>query len=327
MCVAINARAESAGQASLEAAAPVFPGLAENSLGALSIGHPHEGYLMNGVRMPEGKYWTVTLPQYAYGTEETIDSLIRCITLVNQRYPDSPKVLIGSISKEFGGYFPPHKSHQSGRDADVSFYYNEGYSPLKAATRESLDVERTWALLRAFVTETDTDMILIDQSVQHLLEMHALRRGEDPAWLKSLFHGNGTPFSSLIKHVPGHTAHMHVRFSSPIARRRGAAAYLTLVRQGHIRLKQHEVKHLVKRGDTLLGIARVYKTHVQEIVALNRLESTKIRVGQTLLIKKPEHLRGALEPIFVPKRRLPAQPTPVKREASLRADPEPATKP
>jgi LysM repeat protein len=160
-------------------------------------------------------------------------------------------------------------------------------------------------------------MILIDKSVQRLLEVHALRRGEDPVWLKSLFHGDGSPYSSLIKHVPGHQAHMHVRFSSPVARRRGKDAYPTLVEQGHIKLKQEQVKHRVVRGDTLIGISRRYNTRASELSRLNQLTSTKIRVGQTLLIRKPQHLRGALAPILVPKRRLPDSYTPKTRSAKL----------
>ncbi len=298
-----------------------FPGLDANSLGALSIGHPHQGYLMNGMRMPSGKYWTVALPQYAYGTEETIAGLIRCITLVNQRFPNTPKVVIGSISKEAGGHFPPHKSHQSGRDADVGFYYNAGFPIAKPANRENLDVERTWALVRTFIVETDVDMILIDTKVQRLLEMHALRRGEDPVWLKSVFHGTGQAYSSLIKHAPGHTAHMHVRFSSPVARQRGKSSYATLVEQGHIELRRKELRHRVGRGETLTGIARKYRVSVAALVKLNQLDSTKIRVGQALLIQEPEHLRGAFDPIIVPQRRLPDHDTRAARTTNLTATP------
>ena len=296
-----------------------FPGLSPESLGALSVGHPHEGFLFNGVRMPDGPYWTVALPQYAFGTEETIFALVHCITLVNQQFTEMPKVIIGSISKEQGGPFRPHKSHQSGRDVDVGFYYNPGYPVAKPATRENLDVERTWALLRAFITETDVDMILIDKSVQRLLEVHALRKGENPAWLKSLFHDAEGPYSSLIKHAPGHQAHMHVRFSSPLARQRGKGAYKQLVQQGHLPLAQRELQHKVERGDTLIGIARAHKTDVETIQRLNRLTTTKIRVGQTLVIREPRHLRGAFDPIIVPKRRLPGAYREQEREARLNA--------
>ncbi len=312
-----TARAQAQPAETTKASELDLPGLSPESLGALSVGHPHQGFLFNAVHMPEGKYWTLALPQYAWGTEETIQGLVHCITLVNQRFDNTPKVIIGSISKEHGGYFPPHKSHQSGRDADVGFYYNPGYPVAKPGTRENMDLERTWALVRAFVTETDVDMILIDKSVQHLLEMHALRRGEDPAWIKDLFHGDGRPYSSLIKHAPGHEAHMHVRFSSPIARRRGKSAYLTLVQQGHIPLKKHEIRHQVVKGDTLIGLAKRYKTNVKTIQELNQLTSTKIKVGQKLTIQRPEHLRGALDPIVVPKRRLPHTTRIPQRHASL----------
>lgn len=319
------APASSDGESAPSTAAPApephsaFPGLSANSLGALSIGHPHEGYLMNAMRMPTGKYWTVALPEYAFGTEETIAALIRCITLVNQRFPNTPKVVIGSISKENGGRFPPHKSHQSGRDADVGFYYNPGFPIAKPATRENLDVERTWALVRAFITETDVDMILIDTKVQRLLEVHALRRGEDPVWLKSVFHGTGSPYSSLIKHAPGHAAHMHIRFSSPIARERGKNSYTTLVEQGHVELRRKELRHRVGSGETLTGIARKYRVGVEALIKLNRLDSTKIRVGQTLLVQEPEHLRGAFDPIVVPKRRLPEEHPQAARATNLTA--------
>ena len=296
-----------------------FPGLDPNSLGALSIGHPHEGYLMNAVKMPQGKYWTVALPDYAYGTEETIAGLVRCITLVNQRIANTPKVVIGSISKENGGRFAPHKSHQSGRDADVGFYYNPGFQIQKPATRENLDVERTWALVRSFIIETDVDMILIDTKVQRLLEVHALRRGEDPVWLKSVFHGDGRPYTALILHAPGHTAHMHVRFTSPIARQRGKSSYTALVEQGHIELRRKEIRHRVARGDTLTGIAKKYAVSVDTLLKLNRLVSPKIRVGQALVIQQPEHLRGALDPIVVPKRRLPDDAAHTLRAANLTA--------
>ncbi len=321
------AQAETSSAPATVADKTAFPGLSAESLGALSVGHPHEGFLFNGIRMPDGPYWTVALPQYAFGTEETIFALVHCITLVNQQFDDTPKVIIGSISKEHGGPFSPHKSHQSGRDVDVGFYYNPGYPVAKPATRENLDVERTWALVRAFITETDVDMILIDKSVQRLLEVHALRKGENPAWLKSLFHDVDGPYSSLIKHVPGHQAHMHVRFSSPLARQRGKSAYPQLVKQGHLPLAQRELQHQVQRGDTLIGIARTHKTDVKTIQRLNELTSTKIRVGQTLVIREPRHLRGAFDPIIVPKRRLPAAYREQEREARLNArDHTPASK-
>lgn len=288
-----------------------------DALGSMSVGHPHEGFLFNGVQMPKGKEWVVALPKYAWGTEETIVSLVHCIQKVNEKFPDSPRVVIGSISKQDGGPFRPHKSHQSGRDADVGFYYKPGYPSGKPGTRENLDLPRTWELLRAFVTDTDVDMILLDEGVQVLLEGYALSIGEDPVWIGDLFRGNGSPYSDLVKHVPGHEAHMHVRFSSPVARERGQHAYYTLLSQGHLKLKTTKVAHKVASGDTLIGIAKKHHTTVKRIIEDNHLSSNVIRVGEKLEINQPQHLRGALERIVVPRRRLPRSD--FKRTAVSRA--------
>jgi penicillin-insensitive murein endopeptidase len=250
-----------------------------DAIGSISVGHPHQGFLFNGVPMPEGKQWMVAVPKFAWGTDETIANLMHCIGKVNEMHPDAPRVVIGSISLEHGGPFKPHQ--------------------------KNLDLPRTWALLRAFVTETDLDMILVDESIKALLEEHALAIGEDAVWVADLFRGNGSRFSQLVKHVPGHTAHMHVRFSSPVARERGRRAYPGLVEQGHLRLASKKVPYRVQRGDTLIGIASEHDTTVEAIVRQNGLTSRVIRVGQKLEIDQVQHLRGAGDRVIVPRRRLP----------------------
>lgn len=46
------------------------------------------------------------------------------------------------------------------------------------------------------------------------------------------------------------------------------------------------VRHKVKRGDTLIGLARRYKTTVTKIQKANGLRNTVIRLGQTLKIPR-----------------------------------------
>ncbi len=43
--------------------------------------------------------------------------------------------------------------------------------------------------------------------------------------------------------------------------------------------------HTVRRGDTLYGIAREYNTTLDEIVRINNLRSTDIRIGQRLRVR------------------------------------------
>jgi hypothetical protein len=276
-----------------------------SAIGALSVGHPHAGFLFNAVQLPESKFWVRTVPKQSYGTEETIRSIMHCIARVQELFPHSPPAMIGAISARSGGPLKPHKSHRTGRDADI-YLYRTGGKWYRAATADDLDKARSWALLKAFATEADVDMILLDKKLQALLEAHALSIGEDPLWVEDLFHGRGRYPNPLVKHVPGHVAHMHVRFVSPVARERGRLAYDQLVELGHIDLPSKERRHVVERGDTLLGIARRHDTTLESIMKRNALEETTIYVGQSLIIEERQDLRDAHAPVVVPRRRLPS---------------------
>src|SRR5690606_14377549 len=191
------------------------------SLGSMSVGLPNTGYLVNGGRMPQGEDWVITVPSHAYGTEETVRQLSHCISATRAAFPDSPRVMLSSLSAVTGGKLPPHKSHRTGRDAYVYFFRKAGAQWSKAATQEDIDLPRTWALLRCFVTQTDVDMVLIDRRVQDWLKTYALSIGEPPEWIDELFHDRPHTKSAVVRHVPGHVAHMHVRFVSAHARRLG----------------------------------------------------------------------------------------------------------
>jgi LysM repeat protein len=262
--------------------------------------------LINAEQMPKGRQWVLTVPDHAFGTAETVANLVHCIRRVAELFEDTPPVMIGSISARSGGPLPPHKSHRTGRDVDIYFYRKPGTKKwFEKATAGDLDAPRTWALLRTIITDTDVEFVLIDRFVKELLETYALAIGEEPAWISVLFHGEGKYKNPLVKHVPGHTAHMHVRFVSAAARERGRRAYDRLVEQGHVTPPSKEVSHSVVRGDTLIGLSKKYRISVSEIQRLNGLETTLIRVGQRLKLREREDLVGAREPVVVPQRRLP----------------------
>ena len=79
---------------------------------------------------------------------------------------------LSHIGNQDGGYLRPHHSHQSGRDADVGYYYKGGPRSFVRASEENLDLPRTWALVKAAIKETTVEMILIDRSVQRILAVH-----------------------------------------------------------------------------------------------------------------------------------------------------------
>ena len=152
------------------------------ALGPLSIGTPDSGLLLNPVPFSPGPFWTVRDPSEAWGTEETIDFVVTAIEAVEARYPGSPRLVIGDLSNPKGGRLNRHKSHQAGRDADIGFYFQRGeVDSFLAVRKKDLDLPRTWALVRALVTETDVERIFVDRSLIAVLYQHALAEAERTA--------------------------------------------------------------------------------------------------------------------------------------------------
>jgi murein endopeptidase len=273
-------------------------------LGSMSIGSPDAGALWGGVQMKSGPYWEV-VGAHAWGTKETIDDLVHCIQKVNEEFPGSSKMFIGDISAEHGGHLYPHVSHQAGRDADVSYYYLNGAGRwYLQATAENLDRARTWTFVRALITDTDVELILMDRSIKKLIEDYALSIGEDPSWLNDVFHGRPGKLRPLIIHWPGHTTHMHVRFYSPVAQQTAHLAYHALMKHGLIHGRSYFIEHVAQRGDTLHGLAARFHTTVRAIRRANGLRTTRLIAHRTYKI--PAH--GGVAPsasVLIPPRRLP----------------------
>jgi LysM repeat protein/murein endopeptidase len=195
------------------------------SLGSVSIGRTNAGRLVNGMAMPQGDArWAVVDPANAWGTEESVAALIRAIAKVHDVHPRTPKMYIGHWSAKHGGPLRPHKSHQAGRDVDLSYYTRGSARWYDTANAKNLDRERTWTFVKALVQSGETEMILIDTSVQKLLKEHALKAGEDPTWLDYVFQVGSKQKRTIVRHVKGHATHIHVRFRSPEAVRLGVIA-------------------------------------------------------------------------------------------------------
>jgi penicillin-insensitive murein endopeptidase len=280
------------------------------SLGSMSVGAPGAGALLNGVRIPDDPRWILQDPANAYGTRETVDAIVHCIGLVSQTFPDTPPLHVGHVSAPRGGHLRPHRSHQAGRDADLGYYYLDGARWYARAHAGNLDRARTWALVRAFVVETDVELILIDHGVQRLLEEHARAIGEDPAWLDSVFRGVPGSLPPLIRHARGHATHLHVRLFSPLARETARRLQERLVRRKLIDPPSAWQRHRVKKGETLGMLAKKYRTTVQALMRANGLRKTVIRAGHSYLVPRHEKPSAAIvrRPIAVPPRRLPPAP-------------------
>jgi len=255
------------------------------SVGSLSVGTTNAGALLNGVAMPRGDRWELLDPGNAWGTQETIDALTRAIDKVYEKYPDSPKMQIGHISARNGGPLSPHISHQSGRDVDVSYYVSTPTRWFTPATDRNLDRARTWTFVRALLSETDVELILMDRRIQKMLREYATSIGESEAWLGDVFDGR-PGVRPMIIHAKGHANHIHVRFYNPIAQETARRLQPLLGRRSKPPAAVGYVLHRARSGDTLDSLARRYGTTVEAIRAANGLKSNAIKARRVYKIPR-----------------------------------------
>lgn len=183
---------------------------------AESVGKANRGRIVNAMPMINGPFWRVRYYNEAWGTPESVSHLVRGLTHVAETLPGGAKLAIGDLSYQSGGRMPPHRSHRSGRDADVSYYsnpeaaednfWNASYSP-------DFDAERQWELFRYWIEQDVVSYLFVDYRIQKDLYWYALRSGETREFLDDVFqYPNWRGGRSIIRHVAGHDDHFHVRF-------------------------------------------------------------------------------------------------------------------
>jgi murein endopeptidase len=153
----------------------------------------------------------------AYGTERTIKMLEAAVADVAARWPDSSTLVVGDISYKRGGRMRPHKSHQSGRDADLS-YYHKGNVPTAdflEMTEETFDAVKNWHLFKTLIDTEQVEYIFVDYKLQRSLYHYAKSIGYSDGELEPIIQyprGRGAR-TGIIRHARGHDDHWHIRFT------------------------------------------------------------------------------------------------------------------
>jgi penicillin-insensitive murein endopeptidase len=100
-------------------------GAKPGTIATRSVGAPNNGSLVGGSHLEIAPHLRI-VPAYAagdarWGLHELVGALDRAAREVRKRFPDA--VLgVGHLSRKGGGVIDRHRSHESGRDADVAFY-------------------------------------------------------------------------------------------------------------------------------------------------------------------------------------------------------------
>lgn len=174
--------------------------------------------MADAVQLTPGPGYVVKKPVFAWGTPRTVHLLREAMRLYTRAVRGSPAVHVGDISKREGGPFPPHLSHQSGRDIDIGYVlrgHQAEVTRFLPAVEGNLDRERTWALVEALLATEGVAYIFMDYDVQRTLYEHARAAGVDQARLDRIFqypHGRYA-WRGIIRHWRGHDDHFHVRMA------------------------------------------------------------------------------------------------------------------
>jgi murein endopeptidase len=294
------------------------------SLGSMSLGSTNAGALINGVQAQATPRYEPVSPGSAWATQETLDFLDLALGKVHEQFPETRALALGDISDKNGGPARPHISHQSGRDVDIAYFYNDSARWYARGTAKNLDLPRNWAFVRALIADTDVDLILIDRSIQVLLEKYALEQGEDAAWLGGVFRGVPGRLRPIIRHAPGHATHIHIRFFNPIAQETARRCHALLLQAKLTSAPQSYITHRVKKNETLGMISRKYKVSVPSLRAANGLKSSLIREKSVLRV--PVASRGparAPERVAIPARRTPPSKAVTPARDAAAAQPPP----
>ena len=184
-----------------------------------AIGLPNRGRLEQPVPLPRHVGYVIRDPARSYGTEESVRWIVEAFDRVDAKFPPK-KVRVHDISDRNGGWLRDHKSHQNGRDADISYYQQHCGSkgcPFQPVKATDLDVARQWALLEHWLRHGQAELIFIDYRLQAKLYRHAKKQGASEDQLSRWFQyprGRHEP-KGIVRHYQNHQDHLHVRFVCP----------------------------------------------------------------------------------------------------------------
>jgi hypothetical protein len=166
-----------------------------------AIGVPHDGRLVDGVRLPvKGPDWVTWDPirhrspnraVRLYGTDRLVRVVLRVVRDYARAHPNAPRVVIGDLSLRGGGPIGAHVSHENGLDVDI--YYPRLDHLLRPPSRvDQIDLRLARDLVRRFVA-AGAQLALV---------------------------GYNTPLSGpsrIVMPYPNHDNHLHVRIAPPRA--------------------------------------------------------------------------------------------------------------
>jgi penicillin-insensitive murein endopeptidase len=231
-----------------------------------SVGLPHDGTLTDAAALGQrgSGYARMRSDAIRYANPRLVGAITRAAERVARERPGAD-VFVADLSAQHGGRIARHRSHRTGRDADLLFYArtpdgrsvdNDGFFHFGAdgiATIDEqkrqyvmIDVERTWLLVESLVRDEDAQIqwLFVARWLDAMLIEHAKAVGADEELVRRAQHVLRQPSDSLA-----HDDHIHVRIAcTPAEAARGC-------RGGGRPWPWHEQASPADLGDeTLIGL-------------------------------------------------------------------------
>jgi murein endopeptidase len=181
--------------------------------GGMSVGYPDAGRLAHGVPIPENPLlYTIRNPEHAFGSTHAIRVLQESIATFRAETGYNQKLLLWDMSTKKGGRFGPHRSHRTGRDIDIGLPLKPGVMHGILPSVDQVDWEAAWLLVRSLIESDQVRYIFLSRPQQAGLYAAAKACGATREELERLIQFPRNERIGIVRHSPGHTGHLHVRF-------------------------------------------------------------------------------------------------------------------
>jgi pSer/pThr/pTyr-binding forkhead associated (FHA) protein/LysM repeat protein len=189
--------------------------------GASSEGSVTGGALRNAVQLLPSPLVSIRCSMNSFATDYTVKALLGAVAEF-RRQGYTGELMVGDLSLRDGGKYKLHKSHQSGRDADIWLLvkrkaYTKGCKNCSTDScrpePEDVDWAAQWRFIKALDTGGLVQEIFLSHHLQELLYNAGKAQGAKPEELARMIQWPrrpGTP--ALVMHSDGHVHHTHVRF-------------------------------------------------------------------------------------------------------------------
>ena len=193
---------------------------------------PLYGTLENGSLLPAKgtAFKRIESPQDSWATGFMLSLLDGASAEFAKTYVPGNILAIGGIAHQFGGYNPPHLSHQNGMDADIPFVGNKDFDSVLDKNRQvtsKLNPQNNWQFWRLLLSQKIVEQGKVRSIVSMLLvspEIKTFLCG----WAKQNNLMNNPIDSEILMRLrptDGHDDHFHLRVRCsphhPLCRREG----------------------------------------------------------------------------------------------------------